>query len=185
MQMVTATGKIISLLGDFSPDIYDIAIHLANECRFVGALGGYSVAQHSVHVSLLVPRKYAFQALMHDAHEAYTKDLPKPHKEIVGEGWNEFETRVAEKVRRHFGVPPSLNPLVKEADRKAMNIELGNFARPEARPAWVKLGYSPDYSNPFDAWSAELAEQQFLKRFKQIGPGLPAANPDRRSGTFR
>ncbi|EIP2356414.1 HD family hydrolase, partial [Shigella flexneri] len=75
----TLTGKKFNYINSTIDDIYieDIAGALSNICRFAGHLPDfYSVAQHSVLCSQLVAPEFAFEALMHDATEAYCQDIP-------------------------------------------------------------------------------------------------------------
>lgn len=56
--------------------IEDIAHHLAAENRYNGATKfPYSVAQHSILVSEECPEDLMLEGLLHDAEEAYFKDL--------------------------------------------------------------------------------------------------------------
>lgn len=93
--IATSTGKHIDFV-NITPDqicIEDIARGLSNEYRFAGQLESfYSVAQHSVYVSQIVPPEYALEALLHDA-EAILPDYKVVEKRI--------EAVICEK----FGLP--------------------------------------------------------------------------------
>ena len=85
----TATHGKFYILNPFFSDIRieDIATHLSHEPRFGAAVQTpYSVAEHSIHACRLGGSKSAkFALLMHDAHEAYAKDLPSPLKRAINE----------------------------------------------------------------------------------------------------
>jgi 5'-deoxynucleotidase YfbR-like HD superfamily hydrolase len=79
----TLSGKRFDYINSTADDvdIEDIANALSNICRFAGHVPEfYSVAQHSVLCSQIVPPEFAFEALMHDAAEAYCQDIPQPLK---------------------------------------------------------------------------------------------------------
>ncbi len=82
----TLSGKKFDYLNSTTDDveIEDIATALSHICRFNGHLPEfYSVAQHSVLCSQIVPPEFAFEALMHDAAEAYCQDIPAPPESIA------------------------------------------------------------------------------------------------------
>jgi len=102
----------------------DIAWHLSMQCRFTGACKYlYTVAQHSVLVSYLVPPELALDGLLHDAREAYTGDPNRPFKQKIGEAWYNVEDQIAEAVADRFGIAHPTPVLVKEADARALYIE--------------------------------------------------------------
>lgn len=87
-------------------DINDIAVSLSNICRFAGHLSHfYSVAQHAVLCSQLVPQEFAFEALMHDATEAYCQDIPAPLKRLLPD-YKQMEEKIDAVIREKYGLPP-------------------------------------------------------------------------------
>jgi len=123
--MQTASGKAFWPL-DPRPEevcINDIATALSNECRFGGQIKHhYSVAQHSIYVSHLVPREHALAGLMHDAAEAYCKDIPRPIKQYLT-GYAEMEERIWHAIADRFGIDRVLPDCVKVADDAVLLAE--------------------------------------------------------------
>lgn len=130
----TLSGKHINYLDIHHEDIVieDIATALSHICRFTGHLPEfYSVAQHSVLVSHLVPAEFALEALLHDAAEAYVQDIPAPLKRILPD-YRRVEAYVDGVIREKFGLPALQHPTVKYADlvmlgteRRDLNIDDG------------------------------------------------------------
>ncbi len=86
-QIQTYTGRMIDLLNPQPEDICieDIARGLALENRYNGATKfPISVAQHSIYVSQETEHNPK-QGLLHDAAEAYCKDLTRPFKKAFAE----------------------------------------------------------------------------------------------------
>src|SRR4030043_1424578 len=86
-------------------DIKDIAHSLAFQCRFNGhTIPFYSIAQHSVLVSKIVPPEQALAGLFHDAAEAYTGDIVAPLKKFLPPVFKEIEKAIEEVIFEHFGI---------------------------------------------------------------------------------
>jgi hypothetical protein len=151
-------------------DIRDIAHALSNLCRFAGHCKRfYSVAEHSVLVSLLVPPQYALQGLLHDATEAYVVDVPRPLKEMLTD-YQDVEDTVWKVIAEKFGLPETLHQSVKLADNMLLLSERNAlFDRPPPIPwgEWRK-GISPAKIAVY-GMSPKPAGAVFLERFKELG----------------
>ena len=115
MFLTTYTGKEFDVQDytNFNFAIEDISHGLSNLCRFAGQSNNfYSVAQHSVLVSRIVPKEHAREALMHDATEAYLVDLPSPIKELLP-AYKKIEDDLAAAIFYQYKLIRYLNQLTK------------------------------------------------------------------------
>lgn len=121
----TRSGKQFNYLRPTQASICieDIALGLSKECRFNGqCIGFYSVAQHSTLIAQIVEERFAMEALLHDATEFVCKDITSPHKRLMPD-YQIIENRVARTIRRKFGLPLTMSPEVKHADRVMLATE--------------------------------------------------------------
>lgn len=165
--MQTATGRKFWPFAPMPSDIHieDIAAALSKLCRYGGhCTKFYSVAEHSLLVSKVVPPHLALQALLHDATEAYCVDMPRPIKHFLA-GYAEIEARLWSAVAARFDLPIDLDPLVKQADndvllaeREQIMVQTGEEWSVAGTPADVQIrGLPPEH-----------AEVVFLGRFKEL-----------------
>lgn len=121
----TLSGKRFDYINSTADDvdIEDIANALSNICRFAGYVPEfYSVAQHSVLCSQIVPPEFAFEALMHDAAEAYCQDIPQPLKRLLPD-YKRIEDLVDGLIRAKYNLPFDMSPVVKYADLTMLATE--------------------------------------------------------------
>lgn len=151
-------------------DIYDIAHALSNNIRFNGhSRIPYSVAEHSVMLSLFVPRPLALAALLHDAAEAYIGDIIAPVKAAFP-AIGELEHSIMMKICGKYGVFPMDLEAVKPFD-----IEMG---RAEARqimgdPEWAREPRWPEIKLPtLTVKSTEDRRRAFIERFLAVKHGV-------------
>lgn len=155
--------------------IRDIAHALSIENRFGGHLPEpYSVASHCVLASSIV----AFMggsleeqkwALLHDAAEAYVKDIPRPLKRALGETYRQIEKRVQACIAERFGLMSEMPPIVKLADELCLSIERRDLFLVSHAHFWALGGEDkdlPPFSTCFVPWM--FAERSFLARFEML-----------------
>lgn len=148
----------------------EIAHALSQICRYNGHTKQfYSVAQHSVLVSYVVPHDLALAGLMHDASEAYLGDVTKPLKRLLPE-YQVIEERVEAAIAKQYGLPHPMPAEVRHADlvllltekRDLLPIGLGTTDKEN----WPQ-GIAP---LPAVIWpmGPEQARDNFIKRFHQL-----------------
>lgn len=162
-----------STIDPFSPKVDDIWIHdiatgLSRLCRFSGHTRHfYSVAQHSVLVSQLVPPALALWGLLHDASEAYLGDVPSPLKRLpCYREYREAEGRLLACIADRFGLgSPFPPPEVKIADTLALGAEVRDLMSPRL-PIWQDCFLPPTWQiQTIIPFAPEEARVQFLNRF--------------------
>jgi hypothetical protein len=83
---------------------------------------GYSVAQHSLNVMMLLPPHLQLQGLLHDVHEALIGDVSAPLKVLLPD-FRALEKRIEAEVHGWFGLPAEFDPLVRRADLWMLHVE--------------------------------------------------------------
>lgn len=152
----------------------DIAHALGHLCRFGGhSKQFYSVAEHSVLVAQITMDFNLgdpFEALMHDAHEAYLCDLPKPWKDVLPE-YRQLEARIAAPLRTWARLPVELSPGVKRADQLALHIEAMQLMQSKAE-GWAGdpeiIAEAKDMPYKIRCFSPTFAKSQFWHRYNEL-----------------
>lgn len=151
--------------------IEDIAHALSHESRYNGHTSAfYSVAQHSVMVSILVPPEHALAGLLHDCTEAVLKDIPKPLKRLLPD-YRALEKTVESAMLAKFGISLPLDPSIKHADMIMLATEKRDLMPPHEHDdcrnvAPLQMVLVPQAPN--------VAKRSFLRRYQQL-TGLAVA----------
>jgi hypothetical protein len=145
--------------------IEDIAQALGKICRYNGMCRRfYSVAEHSVHVSHIVPPEHAFAGLMHDAAEAYVGDVRRPFKYKL-HGYREIEFLNWQAVATRFNLPIMQPDCVTAADRAILLTEREAVMNPVPHD-WNVAGEPADIE--IHCWGPESATRMFAARFTEL-----------------
>lgn len=161
------SGFVFDLL---SPDatgmpITDIALCLASQPRWGGAARPwYSVAEHSVMVSRLVPPEFAYAGLMHDCEE-FLGDWPSPVKVMLGREYvKERLQPVKAALRTWFDFQDDV-AAVKHADLVCMATELRDLLP----KAWMEWGHLPVAApQKIRPVGPEKAYKMFIQRYEEL-----------------
>jgi hypothetical protein len=171
--------------------IEDIARALSNQCRFAGHTRSfYSVAQHSVLVSIHCDPADALKGLLHDASESYLSDVCRPLKvQPEMRPYREAEHRIMGVICDRFGLTHDEPASVRRADHQ-MLFEEKRMLLSDPPMAWgAPQGGDPPPSLhvEFDPLPPTAAESSFLARFAELAPGestRPCPPEDRGSPVY-
>lgn len=161
------SGKAFFLTGPKPEDvnIEDIAGALAKQCRYNGhCLEFYSVAEHCVRVSRIVPEEDRLWALLHDASEAYIGDMVRPLKQIIPQ-FSAFEASIQRVICDRFGLSHHEPASVRHADNVLLATEKRDLLAEGTRPWGAMPDPLPGYIKP---WDWEMAQSLFLDEFRYI-----------------
>ncbi len=154
-------------------DIFDIGWALSHNLRFNGhSRIPYSVAQHSLALSYVVPQRLALAALLHDASEAYIGDIVAPVKQAFPD-LCALEDRIHAVVFEHFVLDIGLMKEVKPYDWEMCCTEARQIM---GNPLWAA-------EQPFGHWTIENEESfhsvrnRFYARYTHL-TGVPVTFPN-------
>lgn len=163
--------------------IEDIAHNLSNICRFNGGCDSfYSVAQHSVGVSLILEGTgFERYGLLHDAAEAFYGDMTTWLKKLCPDYRAQLE-RGEDAVARRFGLPSTMPEQVKRADYLMLAIERRRLFQTtkltKGNDGFHHLNDIPDEEvvaatalvdlNGWQLESPRLARRNFLERWEEV-----------------
>lgn len=169
--ILTASGHYFDLLRPWQSTIcvLDIAHALAHIFRFTGHTRVfYSVAQHSVLVSRIVPREHALAGLLHDAAEAFVGDVSSPLKRLLPE-YKVIERRVEAEVLARFNLPQTLPECVKRADLVALRTEQRDLMLGVTTgEGWTRTDGIDPLQRTIEPLLPAAAREQFLARFNEL-----------------
>lgn len=177
----TQYGRFYIDAPEFNPEA--IAHALGQLARYNGHCSTlYTVGEHSLLVAGLMSELKLgdpFEGLLHDAAEAYLRDISTPWKQLLPDSVA-VEDGLEARIREHFKLPPEKTAGCDKADKLALFIEAyflipdkgADFTdvlgvRPEAmelvKQKWrvhgLAGGFTPD-----------LVKHLWLKAFKHYGP---------------
>jgi len=161
-------------------DIGDIAHALGHECRYGGHVKKfYSVAEHCVLLHDYAWKKgwssdRLMALLLHDASEAYIRDIPSPAKPDLGSRYGDMEYRLMRTILKRYNVLVAYEEMknsIKVLDRRICVNEMAVLMH-HPDEEW----YCGDVAALQDVrianWSHAEATTEFLRRFAALSHQL-------------
>lgn len=170
--MWTYSGKHLHPLAPVADEIelIDIAHGLSLQNRYGGhTTKPYSVAEHSVIVSFYVDPRFAREALLHDAAEAYIGDLIRPIKyQPCMQAFRDAEVRLEAAIFERFDIVSTeeSRAAVKTIDDRILLDEVSQIIRGGDIGPVQHLG--PPLGVRIECLNGRKAEHVFLRRFREL-----------------
>jgi uncharacterized protein len=174
--ITTVTGLYVNPL-DLKPEqvrVEDIAHSLSNLCRYTGHTREfYSVAQHSVYVSQLVPAYLALAALFHDAQEYVLNDVSRPIKydpyygKAIRGAQKRAEAVIQEALHIHW-LEQAEHDIIKDADNTMLATERDQLLPEPERAKWDIVEGIPRADITIRPWSPREARRRFMARYEEV-----------------
>lgn len=153
-------------------DIEMLAHVLSQQCRFAGHTNEfYSVAQHSVMVSVMSLTDDKLWGLLHDASEALIVDVPRPLKRQKGfEFYMECEQGIMDVVCARYGLQLTMPHSVRAADDLALALEFRDLMYYPMREIIADSIFEQDLSNfpIIRPMPSKLAKEVFLAQYDKL-----------------
>lgn len=168
--IMLASGKRFDLLDPHNSDfdIADIAHGLAHVCRYAGQCRTfYSVAEHSILVSETV-EDFAFEALLHDAAEAFIGDITRPLKQLLPD-YKAIEADIEATINARFQLRSDVRPIIKKADLRVLAAEQIQVMAQGCADWAEDAGIEPADIKVRGLLPAD-AKAEFLRRFEALRP---------------
>jgi uncharacterized protein len=169
--ITTSSGRFFDILKpeEYEYDIEEIATALSNLCRYTGHVNRfYSVAEHSVLVSRIVPEHLALAGLLHDASEAFLGDVSSPLKKLLPE-YKAIENRVQQAIASSFGIGDGFESTeVHEADKRMYWQERQSVADNGVRDRLWHQDLRATRKVEAMGMSPLMARRMFVKRYREL-----------------
>ncbi len=151
---------------EYRPAVYEIGYALSNLCRFTGHVEKfYSVAQHSVLVSLIVPPHLAYEGLMHDCAEAFIGDMSAPLKRLMPQ-YKELEKAIEMAIFPRLGLSYPSPAEIKSADLVVLATEKRDLFPTQRQ--WQELSGIEPLAEKIVPLSPKFAYRLFMERHIEL-----------------